>query len=90
LDINEVRNRAGLPNVTITSGAEAAAYAISERRIELCFEGERVHVLKRMGVLGEINEIRGAPWDCPGMVLQFPNSEITFPGFVLNPEAGCE
>ncbi|GAB5556255.1 MAG: hypothetical protein SchgKO_04680 [Schleiferiaceae bacterium] len=89
MDINAIRNRAGLSDITLSSGSEAAAFAIAERRIELCFEGERVHVLKRMGVLGEIDEIRGAPWDCPGMVLQFPNSEITFPSFVLNPEGGC-
>ena len=33
--------------------------------------------------------IRDAPYDCPGMAIQFPNAESTVIGFELNPEGGC-
>jgi len=33
--------------------------------------------------------IRGAPWDCNGMVVQFPLGEIVVPNFQDNPVGGC-
>jgi hypothetical protein len=39
--------------------------------------------------MGEDILIRDASWDCPGMSLQFSNSENTVDGFVLNEEGGC-
>jgi hypothetical protein len=83
--INALRQRAGLTDLTSLSLAEV----MKERRLELAFEGDRLFQLKRQGVLGEIQTIRGADWDCPGMVLQFPNFEGTAQGFVYNEEGGC-
>jgi hypothetical protein len=45
--------------------------------------------LKRRGAKGENIIIRGAPWNCPGMALQFPNGEFTSALFTGNPEGGC-
>lgn len=59
-----------------------------ERRKEFCFEGDRITQLKRIGAKGENVIIRGADWDCPGSVLQFPASEKT-QGFEFNEEGGC-
>ena len=88
--LNQIKTRAGVLN--ITPGASAGFViqeARNERRLEFVTEGIRVHDLKRRGVLGESIVIRGAPWNCNGMVLQFPVSEITIEGFELNPEGGC-
>jgi starch-binding outer membrane protein, SusD/RagB family len=62
-----------------------------QRRLEFVCEGHLGHDLKRIGALGrETVTVRGAPWNCPGAVLQFPQSEIVNnPGFVKNPEGGC-
>ena len=83
--INELRQRAGLTDLSSLSVAEV----MKERRLELAFEGDRLFQLKRRGVLGEIQTIRGVDWDCPGMVLQFPNFEGTAQGFEYNVEGGC-
>jgi hypothetical protein len=39
--------------------------------------------------MGEAITIREASWDCPGMSLQFSNTESTVQGFELNEEGGC-
>ena len=39
--------------------------------------------------MGEDITIRDAAWDCPGMSLQFSNTESTVQGFELNEEGGC-
>lgn len=59
-----------------------------ERRIELFAEGERIQYIKLRGARGEQREVRNAPWDCDGMILQFPISEQT-DEFDLNPTGGC-
>jgi hypothetical protein len=87
-DLNEIRNRAGLNSINPV-GADLLEAVRQERRKELCFEGDRVAQIKRYGVLGEPSESRGAPWNCPGMVLQFPGSENAVIGFELNPTGGC-
>jgi len=88
-DINEIRTRAGLSALTST-GSQLLQDIRLERRKELCFEGDRTTQIKRMGVLGNESLSRNAPWNCPGMVLQFPGSENTVIGFTLNPTGGCE
>lgn len=62
-----------------------------QRRLEMHMEGDRLTQLKRIGVLkGKGNlKVRGANWDCDGMVLQFPSSAGTVRGFVFNPSGGC-
>ncbi|NVK28263.1 MAG: RagB/SusD family nutrient uptake outer membrane protein [Flavobacteriia bacterium] len=91
-DVNDIRERAYGSNAynlapTATSTEILDAVRL-ERRIELMCEGDRIHELKRLGVLGEIQTIRGADWDCPGQVLQFPAVERS-DVFVLNEEGGC-
>lgn len=84
--INALRQRANVSDLTALTIADV----MNERRLELACEGDRLFQLKRQGVLGEIQKIRGVDWDCPGMVLQFPNFEGTAQGFIYNEEGGCE
>ena len=92
-DINDVRDRAfgaGLNDLSSGSTpAEVIAAARREYRIETMGEGKWIDQLKRIGAKGENIVVRNAPWNCPGMALQFPNSEFTSALFVGNPEGGC-
>lgn len=91
-DINRIRERAyggiinNLPNSATAQQVIDAARL--ESRYEMAFTGQRFHDLKRRGAEGENIVVRGAPWDCPGMVLQFPATEET-DLFPLNPSGGC-
>ncbi len=91
-DINDIRERAYGNNMNNlvggTSIAGIKAGARLERRLEFPFSGQRLHDVKRIGSQGEDITMRGAQWDCPGMLLQFPSTEQTglFP---LNPRGGC-
>ena len=88
-DLNLIKERAyGSNAFNVTSTTITLNDVRSERRKEFCFEGDRTTELKRMGAKGETITIRGADWNCPGMVLQFPASEKT-QGFNFNPEGGC-
>lgn len=91
-DINDIRERAYGGTTQNLLGTETAGEVLQavryERRVELMCEGDRGNELKRLGVLGEIQTIRGADWDCPGQVLQFPSVEQSSE-FVLNEEGGC-
>lgn len=88
-DINEIRARAGLDPIPGGQDAQSLLNEIhTQRRIEMIGEGDRVQQLKRRGAQGENIEVRDAPWDCPGMILQFPISEKT-DDFVMNEEGGC-
>jgi tetratricopeptide (TPR) repeat protein len=91
-DINLIRSRAygndlfNLPESATSDQIRSAAR--TERRFELAFTGDRTQQLKRRGAEGEDILIRNAPWDCPGMALQFPVTEQV-DGFPLNPTGGC-
>lgn len=91
-DVNDIRERAYGGTTQNLDPAATAVDILSavrlERRIELMGEGDRVHQLKRLGVLGEIQTIRGVDWDCPGMILQFPSVERS-DVFTMNQEGGC-
>lgn len=91
-DINAIRERAYGSNVAnlleTAGGQEVIQAARLERRLEFPFNGERYHDIKRIGSQGENITVRNAPWDCPGMVLQFPAVEQT-DVFPLNPTGGC-
>jgi tetratricopeptide (TPR) repeat protein len=89
-DLNFIRNRAGLSPYPPITGRDLVLAIRDERRRELCFEGDRTVQIKRIGALGEASLSRNAPWNCPGMVLQFPGAENTVTGFELNPTGGCE
>ena len=94
-DINDIINRAysaGSPRLLeSTASAEAIKLRVrEERRLELVGEGDRGQELKRRGALGEEIIVRGAPYNCPGAILQFPQGEIAnSPGFIKNEEGGC-
>jgi hypothetical protein len=91
-DINEIRERAYgsvvanlTPSATFDDIIEAARL---ERRLEFPVNGQRLHDLKRIGSQGEDVTVRGVPYDCPGMILQFPATEGT-DNFQLNQSGGC-
>ena len=90
--INALRARAfGTGNNQLPNGLSKGVLIDvlrDERRIELMGEGERVHDLKRRGANGEDIEIRGVPWNCDGLILQFPISENS-DVFDMNPTGGC-
>jgi starch-binding outer membrane protein, SusD/RagB family len=90
-DVNAIRNRAGLADVT--PGTDAASLKIiirNERRLEMMGEGYRFHDLRRQGVRDSPNLlINGSPWNCNGMMVQLPDEERSGnPSIRLNPE-GC-
>jgi hypothetical protein len=87
-DVNVIRARAGL-SPTLATGTGLLQVIRDERRKEMCFEGDRTTQIKRIGALGEPSFSRNAPWNCPGMVIQFPGAENTVSGFELNPTGGC-
>ena len=92
-DINAIRARAfGAGNNDLASEATAAEVILAAReeyRKETACEGHWTDQLLRRGAMGEDITIRYAPWDCPGMSLQFSNTESTVQGFELNEEGGC-
>jgi len=97
-DVNDIIKRAyGAGSSKLLPLSSAASDVIAsaryERRLEMVGEGDRVFQLKRIGAKGElINgtqvKIRKAPWNCPGMVLQFPIAEKTSI-FIMNETGGC-
>jgi hypothetical protein len=89
-DVNDIRTRANYSNLVPPGSAvnDILNAVYRERRIEMCGEGDWVQHLKRRGTIGEVNVIRDAPWNCPGMVLQFPSTENTNI-FEMNEEGGC-
>lgn len=91
-DVNAIRNRAGLADVT--PGLDATSLKIiirNERRLEMVGEGHRFHDLRRQGVHDTPNLlINGSPWNCNGMMVQLPDEERSGnPTIKLNPEGGC-
>ena len=87
--ITPIRERAGLQSIMTGNPEVFISFLREDKRKEFAGEGINVFDLKRRGALGEDIVIRDAPWNCNGMVLQFPASEITVEGFELNPEGGC-
>jgi hypothetical protein len=88
-DINEIRSRAQIGFLADNSSAiDIINAARIERKKEMFGEGRWVMDQKRQGVLGDLELIRGVPYDCNGMVLQFPSSENTS-NFINNPSGGC-
>ena len=84
-DINAVRNRAGLGNITSSNYAELLSVIESERRLEFAFEGHRWFDLVRTGraidVLATVTNVNQT-------LFPIPLSEIlinTNPGMTQNP-----
>ena len=94
-DINAIRNRAGIESSaymlsTNATTEEVIQAARTEYRKETIGMGMWVEQLQRRGAQGEDIFIRDAPWDCPGMALQFSASEGNVAGFVFNETRGCD
>lgn len=99
-DINRIIARAYPGNNNkLTNPAIGTASLLTvireERRKELFCEGDRIQSLKRIGAYGFTSQlpvngltIRNAPWNCPGMVLQFPAVERSNL-FIMNETGGC-
>jgi hypothetical protein len=94
-DINDITNRAyGGSRPPLASNATAALIKQTvrdQRKLEMIFEtGDRLQQIKRIGAKGETSLNRTAVWNCPGMALQFPASEVNVNvNFVPNPTGGC-
>lgn len=68
-DINVIRNRAGLDNLVIPVDRERIR---NERYLELCWEGFRLHDLRRW----KLDIMSGIPYDAPELVLPIPHREM--------------
>ncbi len=91
-DVDKIRKRAYGANWTaidpaIATGALKDSIRL-QRNLEMSFEGDWTTQLRRRGAKGENIKIRISDWNCPGMLMQFPQSENTA-GFIFNPEGGC-
>lgn len=77
-DVNKIRNRAGLPSLTALQLDLNAI--LKERKLELAFEGQTLHDVKRLqGNVGTL------PWNSPKLVFPIPEREtIANPNLVQN------
>ncbi len=92
-DISDIRQRANLSALSASANeASIIAAARFERRLELFGEGNRLHEMKRIAVRNQPDlRIRGAIWDCPGLVCQLPSNELQGnPSLTPNPAGGCD
>ena len=82
-NVNLIRKRAGLADDNSTTGKAALLDLIGkERRLEMCFEGDRFHYLKRI----KSNNIRGLAWNDNKLLAKIPSSEVSGnPGIEINP-----
>ena len=76
---------------TTANAAAIKDAARRERELELVGEGNWVQELKRRGAKGETVTIRGAAYNCPGLIFPFPTNEVNYnaPDFIQNPVGGC-
>jgi hypothetical protein len=91
-DLTDIRSRAGLSIVPNgTPAQQLINFARQERELELVSEGNRFHELKRQAVRNDPGlEIRGAIWNCPGLVCQLPDNELQGnPNMIPNDQGGC-
>jgi len=92
-DINKIIARAYTDNSkavsTSANASEVLAAVRAERRMELLFQGDRIHEIKRLGAIeGQNLFVHGHPWNCKGIIMQFPITEKTSI-FDINPTGGC-
>lgn len=87
-DINKILSRAGLSTINGLAKDQLLTLIRNQRRVELVGEGNRVNDLKRIGVNNATLTIRNAPWNCNGIIFQFPATEV-FTGFLQNSTGGC-
>jgi len=94
-DINDITNRAYGGTVAPLPGGASAGQIIflvrEQRKLEMIYEGDdRLQQVKRIGAKGETSNIGSASWNCYGLILQFPASEVNInTNFVPNPQGNC-
>lgn len=76
-DVNEIRNRAGLPNTTASSTNELLEVILKERQLELFTEhGHRWYDLVRTGNVGNVISPIKPNWNTTNVLLPIPESEL--------------
>ncbi len=70
-DLNQLRRRAGVPALTGLTGQGLIDAIRRERSIELCFEGDRFHELKRTK-----QNIRDSKWNASSVIFKIPDVEV--------------
>lgn len=85
--LNQVRNRVGLSEVTMTGQVELRQAIWKERRLELAFEHDRWFDLIRTGQAGEVMRAHGKPFeDGKHELFPIPNDQlIQTPEMTQNP-----
>lgn len=79
--LNKIRNRAGLPDLSIANTEMAITALLKERKVELfCEYGHNFYDLKRRGRLNELKEVK-PNWQPYFELLPLPEAEL-----VLNPK----
>ncbi len=81
--INDIRNRAGLPN--LPAGADLTQALRTEKRLELAFEPHRWFDIVRWGIGAQVF---GSQWNDKYTVFPFPQTEIDRTGGVLKQNTG--
>ncbi|MFZ2285061.1 MAG: RagB/SusD family nutrient uptake outer membrane protein [Lutibacter sp.] len=77
LDLNMIRNRAGLPNTTANSMNDLMDAVVQERRVELFAEqGHRWFDLKRTGNAGAFLSAVKPNWQATHVLLPIPETEL--------------
>ena len=81
LDLNKIRNRAGLANTTASTQSELVDAILQERRVELFTElGHRWFDLKRMGMSNSVLGVVKPGWQPTDVLFPLPEAEL-----LLNP-----
>ncbi|WP_417370974.1 RagB/SusD family nutrient uptake outer membrane protein [Gelidibacter japonicus] len=76
-DVNVIRNRAGLPNITTTIPDEAMDAIIQERRVELFTEqGQRWFDLKRLSIADDLLAPIKSGWQSTDIWFPIPEKEL--------------
>ena len=76
-DVNELRERAGVPLIQGESKNQMLLVIENERRMELCFEGHRFYDLKRTGRITTVMEEFSSNWTEKDELWPIPLREIT-------------
>lgn len=73
LDVNKIIERAfGNNSNNLTNTNNLIVEIQKQRRLEFCFEGYRMHELKRI----KANDINGLPWNDKNLIFEIPDVEL--------------
>jgi hypothetical protein len=71
--VNQIRSRAGLPDISSSSKEDLRTKILNERRMELAFEAQRFDDLVRLGVfVSTMNNLNEYKYTCNGGILSAP------------------